>query len=211
MKQSLPVLNLAQARYECTFGRGCDGVCCRQGRPGLYPEEVELLSRHLPRILPRLRPEARAAVAKHGFLSRRIKRGLPMVRNASGWCIFFHNGCVLHQMGAEEGSCFRYKPAVCALFPLSRTNSGAWYVRQKGYRGEHWDLFCLDPEQTSVRAADSLEEELALAARFTAEESANGSAREAQSRVRATQRPANGRAGGSGASTGAANGRRRDR
>src|SRR5258708_5403239 len=33
------ILNLAEARFECTFGRGCDGVCCRNGRPIVYPEE----------------------------------------------------------------------------------------------------------------------------------------------------------------------------
>src|SRR5581483_8027670 len=112
MRSSLPVLNLAEATFDCTFGRGCDGVCCRNGRPPLYPEEVALLGRHLERILPRLRPEAAAVVKKEGYLSRRRRIGLPMVRVVQGWCLFFNQGCVLHQLGAEEGDKFRYKPCV---------------------------------------------------------------------------------------------------
>src|SRR5262249_49923074 len=98
--------------------------------------------------------------------SRRRKTGLPMMRVVKGWCIFFHRGCVLHRIGAEEGYSFRYKPAACALFPLSKDERDRWYVRQKGFAGEIWDLFCLDPSASSVPAAESLAEELGLAAKF---------------------------------------------
>jgi hypothetical protein len=62
----LTVLNLDSARFDCTFGRGCDGVCCRNGRPLVYPEEARRIDEHLHRILPLLRPEARAVVAAEG-------------------------------------------------------------------------------------------------------------------------------------------------
>jgi len=167
MRSSLPVLNLAEATFDCTFGRGCDGVCCRNGRPPLYPEEVALLGRHLERILPRLRPEAAAVVKKEGYLSRRRRIGLPMVRVVQGWCLFFNQGCVLHQLGAEEGDKFRYKPCVCALFPLNRHEDGGWFVRQRGYHQEKWDLFCLDPQACAKLAAETLQDEMRLAASFT--------------------------------------------
>lgn len=163
---NLPVLNIDEAKYECTFGRGCAGICCQNGRPGLYPEEVENLSTNFDRWLPQLRPEAQSVAMEKGFLSRRTKRGLPMVRVVAGWCLFFNRGCVLHKVGADEGDKYRYKPAACALFPLARDEHDQWYVRQKGYQGEIWDLFCLDPGQTVVRAADALKDELALAARY---------------------------------------------
>lgn len=85
-------------------------------------------------------------------------------------CVFFNQGCVLQKIGATEGDKFRYKPAVCALFPLERDAHDRWYVRQKGFKREQWDLFCLDPDASSVAAAASLQEEIALARRFTEEE-----------------------------------------
>lgn len=159
MGLSLPVLNLDSARFECTFGRGCEGTCCRNGRPLIYPEETALLDQKLPEILPSLRPGARALVAREGYLSRRRKCGHPLVRVSAGWCVFFNAGCVLQQAGL--------KPAACALFPLSKDEHDRWYVRQKGYKGEIWDLPCLDPDQSTTPAAQSLITEIALAQSFS--------------------------------------------
>ena len=166
---SLPVLNLSQARFECTFGRGCCGVCCRNGRPLIYPEEASRIDAKLPVILPSLRPEVRALVESKGYQSRRRKRGFPVARVSKGWCVFFNQGCVLHAIGAAEGDKLRYKPAVCALFPLDRDEQNRWYVRQRGFKGEGWDLFCLDPNASDKPAVESLREEIALARRFTEE------------------------------------------
>src|SRR5262245_22293406 len=107
MAASLPVINLAEARFECTFGRGCDGICCQNGRPMLYPDEVERLDAHLGRFLPHLRPEARALIEAKGYLSRRKKYGLPVARVQGGWCVFFNEGCILHKVGAAEGDKYR--------------------------------------------------------------------------------------------------------
>ncbi len=153
------VLNLGEARFECTFGRGCDGVCCRNGRPLLYDDEVAAIDGILPRIVKLLRSEARAVVEKHGYLTKRRKRGHPTARVHRGWCIFFHDGCVLHDTG--------HKPAVCALFPLDRDEEDRWYVRQRNYQGEIWDLPCLDPDTSPRPAAETLASELALAMRYT--------------------------------------------
>lgn len=169
MTASLPVINLAEAKFECIFGRGCEGICCQNGRPLFYPEEVERVDANLDRFLPELRPEARALVEKHGYLSGRSKQGYPMLRVQGGWCVFFNQGCVLHKVGAEEGDKYRYKPAACALFPLSKDEQDQWYVRQKGLKGEGWNLFCLDPASSPMPAAESLKEEMELAARFDAE------------------------------------------
>jgi hypothetical protein len=172
MLGSLPVLNLAEAKFECIYGRGCDGICCQNGRPGVYPDEVERIENNLHRFLPELRPEAQQLIEKKGFLSKRRKGGLPMLRVVDGWCVFFHQGCVLHKVGAAEGDKYRYKPAPCALFPLARTEQGDWYVRQWGYQDEEWDLFCLNSQASPKPATESLQEEVALAARYTAEEQA---------------------------------------
>ena len=170
MALSLPVINLSEAKFECIYGRGCEGICCQNGRPGIYPEEVALLDAHLRKFLPELRPEARKLVEKEGYLGRRRKGGLPMLRVVGGWCVFFHQGCVLHKVGATEGEAYRYKPAACALFPLAKNAKDEWFVRQIGVEGEEWDLFCLDPAASPMPAAKSLRGEIQLAARYTAEE-----------------------------------------
>lgn len=174
MRSSLPVVNLSEAKYECIFGRGCDGLCCRGSRPPVYPDEVERLDSNLEKFLVHLRPKARQLVEQAGYRSGRRKYGLPMLRVVDGWCVFFNRGCVLHKVGAEEGDKNRYKPAACALFPLAKNDKDEWYVRQWGYEDEKWDLFCLDPQATSKPAAESLEEEIRLAQHFTEEEAANG-------------------------------------
>jgi hypothetical protein len=170
-RTSLPIANAGTATYDCTFGRGCDGICCKNGRPSVTPAEAAVIRAVLPRVLPLLRPEARAAVEAGGFLSNRTKLGHPMVRVAGGWCLFFNAGCVLHKLGAGDGNPFQYKPSQCALFPIERDDKkGDWYVRQWGYRGEKWDLFCLNPQASDRPAAESLAGEIALAGRLAGEE-----------------------------------------
>lgn len=88
------------------------------------------------------------------------------MRVSQGWCVFFNQRCVLHRAGAAEGDKFRYKPAACALFPIDRDEHDRWYVRQKGFNDEAWDLFCLDPKASLVPATESLREEIALAQSF---------------------------------------------
>jgi hypothetical protein len=161
---SLPVINLNEVTYECIYGRGCDGICCQNGRPSVAAAERERIDVNLHKFLPHLRPEARAIVEEGGYLSRRLKMGAPMMRVVDSWCVFFNQGCVLHKVGAAEGDKYRYKPILCSLFPLAQDERGRWYVRQHGYKDEEWDLFCLAPGASSRPAAASLQEEIARAA-----------------------------------------------
>jgi hypothetical protein len=165
MAVNLPIVNLSQATFECTFGRGCDGICCNEGRPPVEEKEDNQIRAHLDRFLPELRPEARALIRKKGYLSSRCKDGLPTLRVAGGSCVFFNRGCVLHKVGAAEGDKYRYKPVWCAVFPLDVDDRGNWYVRQHGHSGEEWDLFCLAPHTSCTPAAESLREEIVLAER----------------------------------------------
>jgi hypothetical protein len=110
---------------------------------------------------------------KSGYLSNRLKGGVPMLRVVDGYCVFFNEGCVLHKVGAAEGDKYQYKPAPCALFPLARNDKDEWFVRQKGVEGEEWDLFCLAPPADARPAAETLREEIDLAARYSAEEQAD--------------------------------------
>jgi hypothetical protein len=177
-KTELPTLNLAEVTYECIYGRGCDGICCQNGRPPVSATEQQRIDDNLEKFLPHLSDAARKVIEKDGYVSQRIKAGMPMLRVVNGWCVFFNEGCVLHKIGAMEGDKFRYKPAPCSLFPLEQDDEDRWYVRQHGYKGEQWDLFCLAPDASTVPAARSLTEELAFARRLTeAEQAAKASAR----------------------------------
>ena len=90
-----------------------------------------------------------------------------MARVSDGWCVFFNEGCVLHRLGVAEGDPFRFKPAACSLFPLARDERDRWYVRQKGYKGEVWDLRCLDPAASGAPAVQqSLAAEIGFAGRL---------------------------------------------
>jgi hypothetical protein len=182
MTTSLPVINLSTATFDCIFGRGCDGICCQNGRPGVYPDEQERITDNLAKFLPYLRPAARELIVKSGYLSNRRKGGLPMLRVVERWCIFFKDGCVLHKVGAMEGDKYRYKPAACALFPLAKNAKDEWYIRQWGLEDEDWDIFCLNPKATTQLAAESMADELALAARYDRE-----AAEEAQKSARPQQ------------------------
>lgn len=169
-KTTLPVLNLQGTTYECIYGRGCDGICCQNGRPPVSPEEAARLDANLHKFLPHVSEKARKTIEQDGYVSGRVKVGMPMLRVVDGWCVFFHQGCVLHKVGAAEGDKFAYKPAPCSLFPLEQDANDNWYVRQHGYKGEQWDLFCLAPGFSNVPAAKSLKEELAFAERVEAAE-----------------------------------------
>jgi hypothetical protein len=161
----LNIVNAATATFECTFGRGCNGLCCQNGRPSLTPDEQVMVGGVLDRCLPHLRPEARRLIASDGFLSRRTKVGQPMMRVVDGWCVFFNGGCVLHKIGMEDGNFTQYKPYQCVIFPLEPLPDGRWYVRQHGYEDEEWTLFCLNPNNSTQKAVQSLGVEIDYAAR----------------------------------------------
>jgi hypothetical protein len=169
MKHALPVVvvNAETATFDCLYGRGCEGHCCQNGRPSVNAEERAAIEAVLPRVLPHLRPSARKLIEAEGFLSKRTKLRHPMLRVSDGWCVMFNAGCVLHKVGAEDGDPYRYKPTQCALFPLEKGKHG-WFVRQWGYDGEEWDLFCLNPKQSDRPAVEILAGELALAASLDA-------------------------------------------
>lgn len=159
----LPNLNVDDVTFECTYGKGCDGVCCKAGRPPVTDEEKQRIDDNLARFLPHLTDAARKEIEQGGYLSRRVKAGMAMMRVTKGWCVFFNQGCVLHKIGLMDGDPFLYKPAPCALFPLETDWQGRWYVRQHGFKRETLDLFCLSPRNSTKPATTTLKAEIALA------------------------------------------------
>lgn len=163
--KTIEIANLASAKFECVFPT-CGGVCCKNGRPPVEPGEQRAIADNLAKFLPHLRPAARARIEATGFVTRRTKGGAPMLAVDAGWCVFANEGCVLHKVGASEGDRFKYKPWACAVFPLDRADDGGWYVRQRGQRGEAWDLFCLNPEESPLPAEQGCEGEIEFVERL---------------------------------------------
>ena len=125
MSLTLPVItNLATATFECSYGRGCEGLCCKNSEPPVTPAEQRLLAINLPRLLPLLRPEARADIERGGYLGDRHADGNPKLTIVDDWCVFFNSGCVLHKLGAAEGDAYAYKPSACTMFPLEQNARG---------------------------------------------------------------------------------------
>lgn len=161
---SLPILqieNIETARFKCVFPT-CGGQCCKEGRPGLTASDISKIEPNLDKIKPLLRPKALKALERRPWLSKMIKDGLPTLEVVDGWCVFYNQGCVLHKMGMDEGDSFRYKPEVCARFPLEPTpeDPSRFFIRQWGHRDEAWDLFCLNPDEDPTPAATSLQSEI---------------------------------------------------
>jgi len=163
-RTALTITNGDTATFDCTFGRGCVGLCCQHGEPSVTPAEYQRIKDHLPHVIPHLRPEAARSLETQDFIGSDIKLDNPMVRVVDGWCLFFNEGCVLHKVGAAEGDFAKYKPIQCVMFPLEPNGDGSWYVRQWHHEGEQWnDLFCLNPANTPLKAADTLAPEIAVA------------------------------------------------
>ena len=150
---------LDDARFECVYP-SCGGVCCVNGRPPLEEGEAQRIEENLAKFLPHLRPEARAHIESKGHLTKRRKEGLPALAVSKGWCVFFNQGCALHKVGLEEGDKWKYKPWRCIAFPLERSETGRWHVRQWKHRGEAWDLFCLNPRESQKKPRETLKEEV---------------------------------------------------
>ena len=157
---ALEIENIATATFKCVFPV-CGGICCKNGRPPVEPEEQRRIDANLKRFLPHLRESAQKHIAKFGWLTKRIAARYRTIAVEGGWCVFANGGCMLQKVGALDGDPWKYKPSVCIRFPLAKTRRGKWFVRQWGYKAEEWDLFCLNPNENPTPAGESLAAEIA--------------------------------------------------
>ena len=163
----LGLLNAATARFVCTYGRGCDGICCKNSTPPVDPEKQQQINSILPLVLPLLRPGASKLISDIGYIDpEEAHEGNPSIRVEDEWCVFFNKGCVLHQVGADKGDSTLYKPVACYLFPIDHHSSGDWYIRQHGVDNEEWtELFCLAGTPDLPLAVSTLGFEMEMAAK----------------------------------------------
>lgn len=161
----IQVENLQSARFRCVFPV-CGGICCKTGRPHLTQDDLDRIRKGFQKFVPHMRPDVRRYLKRHPWHTNRTNQKHATLGVAGGWCVFYNNGCILQQVGMEEGEPWRYKPDTCIRFPLEpvRSTPGRYYVRQWEYRGEGWDLFCLNPAEDPTPASESLGPELAYIA-----------------------------------------------
>jgi hypothetical protein len=168
-KTKLKLLNEGTATFTCVWP-SCGGACCKESRPPISPREAAKVRANMHRFLPHMRPEAKALAERGRWLTHRIKSGFRTLAVVDRYCVFYAEGCALHKAGAAEGDKNAYKPSTCITFPLDRDAHDRWYVRQKGFADEGWDLPCLDPASSPADAKDSLREEIAFVERLEAGE-----------------------------------------
>jgi Fe-S-cluster containining protein len=157
----IQIENAHAARFRCVFPV-CGGLCCKTGRPSVTPDDVERIRRDYDKFVPLMRPDVRRFLKRHPWLSSRKKDRNRTLSVAGGWCVFYNDGCILQKVGMDEGEPWRYKPDVCVRFPIEpvRNREGHYYVRQWEYRGEGWDLFCLNPAEDPTPVTESLKAEI---------------------------------------------------
>ncbi len=122
VKNSIVSDDVADVHFRCDLSC-CRGACCVDGDSGapLLEEEVAELERVLPKVLPSLTPEGKAAVEQQGVAVRDQDGdlGTPLVDGgACAYITYAPDGtalCALQEL---------YKPVSCHLYPIRVENYG---------------------------------------------------------------------------------------
>ena len=166
MDGGLPIVNLDEARFECTFGRGCDGVCCKEGRPLVYPDEVGRIAEALEKLQVEAPPRGPGGRGEEGVPQRPASPGPPRPAQRRRLVPVLPRGMPPAPTRAGGRGQVPVQAGRLLLFPIQQDEHDRWYIRQRGFHRETWDLFCLDPRIHPRPAAETLVEEIALAKRF---------------------------------------------
>jgi hypothetical protein len=121
----------------------CKGACCVEGDNGapVTAEEVQIIERHLPQILPFMRPEGIAAVEARGvaYLDHNLEPATTLVNDAECAFVFFDDAgiakCAIEK-AQREGHIDFLKPISCHLYPI-RTKQFQDYT---ALNYEKWDI-----------------------------------------------------------------------
>lgn len=164
---------LLDAPFACHLG-SCFGACCVHGDRGapLDPEEREALDDALPVVEHRLRPEARAVIARRGTWEGTERGGYHTTTVRGRECVFvvYDGGgagsgvakCALQQ-AFWEGKLGFEKPVSCHLYPVRAETYGEGENAVDVLNYERIDL-CAPAvphgERTGVQLADFLERPL---------------------------------------------------
>ncbi len=114
-------------KFACDL-RQCRGICCRDGDSGapLLKEEVTVLEKILPDIMPFLRPEGIKAIRKQGtsITDWENDHVTPLIEDLDcAYSVFSGNilMCGIEKAWTEGKTDFR-KPLSCHLFPIRLKN-----------------------------------------------------------------------------------------
>ena len=122
VKNSIVSDDVADCRFCCDLSC-CKGACCVEGDSGapLLEEEVEKLESVLPKVLPLMTNEGRAAVDAQGVAVRDKDGdlGTPLIEGgACAYITYGNDGCALCALQGH------YKPVSCHLYPIRVENYG---------------------------------------------------------------------------------------
>lgn len=131
-----------EKQFVCDLS-ACKGACCVAGDGGapLTTEEVQIMERHLPQILPFMRPEGIAAVEQHGvaLIDEDFEAETTLVDgNECAFVYFDQNNiakCAIEK-AQREGHIDFIKPLSCHLYPI-RTKQFNDYT---ALNYEKWDI-----------------------------------------------------------------------
>ena len=145
IQNTLVSLDILEKEFCCDLDT-CRGCCCIEGDAGcpVSDEELKVIEKMLPDLLPQMTPEARAVIEQQGlsYLDpsgeqvRSIVNGKDCVfarTDHNGWCY-----CLIERQNFKsQNSNFKFKkPLSCHLYPVRLTKVGEY----TGLEYHRWDI-----------------------------------------------------------------------
>jgi len=134
--------DLFDKQFICDLSK-CKGACCIEGEFGapISKQEIELLEKELPAILPYLTKESQKALKKKGVYEKDSEGDLVTTCLPTGECNFAYRdkqgilGCGIEKAW-KEGKITFQKPISCHLYPIRITKVGTF----EALNYHKWDI-----------------------------------------------------------------------
>lgn len=156
--------DILERKFACQLN-ACKGACCVQGDAGapLEEEELEIIEKELPSIMPFMSEEGRKLLGERGFHEIDSDGDLGTVCAPTGECVFvnYNNGiavCSIEKAYLQSKTWFK-KPLSCHLYPIRAKKYGEYIAMNY----HHWDICspaCKAGEEGNVEVHKFLREAL---------------------------------------------------
>ena len=129
-EQTLLSEDLFEKQFICDLNK-CKGACCVEGEFGapLTVDEIEILKKELPNILPYLTPQAQKELKARGVFEKDSEGDLVTTCLPTGECNFSYRdekgvlSCGIEQAWKKGKTTFQ-KPISCHLYPIRISKVG---------------------------------------------------------------------------------------
>lgn len=134
--------DLFDKQFICDLNK-CKGACCIEGEFGapISKQEIALLEKELPAILPYLTTESKKALKKKGVYEKDSEGDLVTTCLPTGECNFAYRdergilGCGIEKAWKEGKTAFQ-KPISCHLYPIRVSKIGSF----EALNYHKWDI-----------------------------------------------------------------------